>query len=144
MAIKNAAIRILYFTIVDIGRVDNGGGLVCRNHAARIAETSRVALTICNVGPPTQRAASEAFARQIGADFRFLELDPSAPQPEIGSAFIFEREAAAQTRVHAEAAKVIDDIRPDIGCCRLPVQCPVRTLHIQSSRPAAHNHHVEQ
>jgi glycosyltransferase involved in cell wall biosynthesis len=114
MAIKNSAIRILYFTIVDIGRVDNGGGLVCRNHAARIAETSRVALTICNVGPPTQRAASEAFARQIGADFRFLELDPSASLPEIGSAFIFEREAAAQTRVHGQAAKVIDDVGPDI------------------------------
>ena len=27
MATRDSAIRILYFTIVDIGRVDNGGGL---------------------------------------------------------------------------------------------------------------------
>jgi len=114
MATKTPAIRVLYFTIVDIGRVDNGGGLVCRNHAERIAETPNVALTICNVGPPAQRTASEALARQIGADFRFLEIDEDAPLPPIRSAFMFEREGAAQTRVHREAAQALDDVRPNI------------------------------
>jgi hypothetical protein len=114
VVVKPAVLRVLYFTIVDIGRVDNGGGLVCRNHATRIAETAKVSLTICNVGPSAQRSGSEAFARQIDADFRFLELDQDARQPEIRSAFLFEREAAAQIRVHREIAQVIDDVRPDI------------------------------
>ena len=108
------ALRVLYFTIVDIGRVDNGGGLVCRNHAARIAETPDVSLTICNVGASAQRRASEDFAQQIGADFRFLVLDQCAQLPDIRSAFIFEREGAAQTRVHREAERVLDDVRPDV------------------------------
>jgi hypothetical protein len=114
MAKQAAVLRVLYFTIVDIGRVDNGGGLVCRNSATRIAQTPNVSLTICNVGPPAQRRGSEAFARQIGADFRFLELDPDARQPEIGSAFLFEREAAAQTRVHEAAERLVDEVRPDV------------------------------
>lgn len=108
------ALRVLYFTIVDIGRVDNGGGLVCRNHAARIAETPDVSLTICNVGASAQRQASEAFAQQIGADFRFLVLDQCAQLPDIRAAFIFEREGAAQTRVHRETERVLDDVRPDV------------------------------
>ncbi|MET0195184.1 MAG: glycosyltransferase [Hyphomicrobiaceae bacterium] len=107
-------LRVLYFTIVDIGRVDNGGGLVCRNHATRIAETPNVELTICNVGPAAQRSGSEAFARQIGAGVRFIELDPNARQPEIDEAFMFEREAAAQTRVHRDVEQVIDAVRPDV------------------------------
>ena len=114
MAMRPGVLRVLYFTIVDIGRVDNGGGLVCRNHAARIAETPNVSLTICNVGPSAQRSGSEAFAGQISADFRFLELDPDARQPEIESAFLFEREAAAQTRVHRDVEHVIDDVRPGV------------------------------
>lgn len=113
IAKQSAMLRVLYFTIVDIGRVDNGGGLVCRNHAMRIAETPNVSLTICNVGPPAQRSGSEGFARQIGADFRFLQLDQDAQQPVIDEAFMFEREAAAQTRVHRGVEQVIDDVRPD-------------------------------
>jgi hypothetical protein len=113
MATKPAMRRVLYFTIVDIGRVDNGGGLVCRNHASRIAETPNVALTICNVGPAAQRGGVEAFARQIGADVRFIELAPDARQPEIRAAFLFEREGRAQTRVHGDVEQVIDDVRPE-------------------------------
>jgi hypothetical protein len=108
-------VRVLYFTIVDLGRLDNGGGLVCRNHAACIAETPGIFLTICNVGPPEQRAGSAAFARQIGADFRFLELDPSARLPAIRFPFRFEQEGGAQTRVHDDVAAVLDEVHPDIA-----------------------------
>lgn len=110
----STARKVFYFTIVDLGRVDNGGGLVCRNHAACIAETPGVVLTICNVGPPEQRAGSAAFAQQIGADFRFLEIDKSARPPAISFPFTLEREAAAQAHVHDDVAAVLDAVRPDL------------------------------
>src|SRR5262245_14393273 len=114
MARQAAVLRVLYFTIVDIGRTDNGGGLVCRNHATRIAETPNVSLTICNVGPASQRSGCEVFARQIGADFRFLTLDQGAHQRQMRWSFPFEAEAAAQSRVQGDAAHVVDEVHPDV------------------------------
>ena len=114
MAMKSAALRVLYFTIVDIGRVDNGGGLVCRNHAARIAETPE------RFTHDLQRRAFHATERQrslCATDRRrlpFLELDQDARQPEIRRRpSCLSAKAAAQTRVHRDVEKVIDEVRPD-------------------------------
>lgn len=71
MAKQSGVLRVLYFTIVDIGRTDNGGGLVCRNHATRIAETPHVSLTICNVGPARSGAAAQSLPARLVRTFAF-------------------------------------------------------------------------
>jgi glycosyltransferase involved in cell wall biosynthesis len=107
-------VRVLYFTIVDIGRVDNGGGLVCGNHAARIAETPNISLTICVAGSAAQRPSSEVFARELGADLRLVEFGQDGQLPRIRGDFPLERWAAAQSCVHRDVANVIDEVRPEI------------------------------
>jgi hypothetical protein len=83
VAMNTFQVRVLYFTIVDIGNIDNGGGLVCGNHARRIAETPNISLTICYAGPAEQRPASEAFARELGAEFRHIEFGQVGQPPKI-------------------------------------------------------------
>ena len=91
--------RVFYFTIVDIGRQDNGGGLVCRNHAKRVASVPGVELTICAAGPEKQSAGTQAFANEVGATLHFIPLRHSPPASVSRWPYFYEIQAAAHKGV---------------------------------------------
>jgi hypothetical protein len=97
--------RVFYFSIVDIGRTDNGGGLVCRNHCKRIAETRDVDLTICIASPLASRASVESFAASLGAKLHFVELKTDIPQPQRRWAFSFEGLAAVNRHINDDVLR---------------------------------------
>lgn len=107
--------RVFYFTIVDIGRRDNGGGLVCRNHAKRLAAIPGVELTICAAGPETQLSGIATFATEIGATLHFI---PFHHQPSNNITrfpyFFYEALAANNREVDAELIRLIEVEQPRV------------------------------
>jgi hypothetical protein len=107
--------RVFYFTIVDIGRRDNGGGLVCRNHAKRLAAIPGVDLTICAAGPATQLSGIATFANEIGATLHFI---PFHHEPAINVTrfpfFPYEALAANNRAVDAELLRLIEVEQPSV------------------------------
>jgi hypothetical protein len=103
---------VVYFSRVDLSRVDNGGGLICRNTARRIAQTDGVDLAICCTGPKDQVDRVSTFASSIGA--KFVPIAFKEPNvPDVKNAMMFEREAKAYRHVDEEFSKLIDTVNAD-------------------------------
>jgi hypothetical protein len=90
--------RSVYFSRVDLSRVDNGGELICRNHALRVAETEGVELTISAAGPAKEVQTAD-FATSIGAAFEPIPFNDNVGPAAVQSAMLFEPEARAQSHV---------------------------------------------
>jgi len=105
---------IVYFTRVDLSRVDNGGGLVCRNHARRIAQTDGIDLTVCCIGPQDQVDRAADFVASIGARFEPIPfagwVAPSAPR---AGKMMLEAEALSQPHIDPAFSEILDRLRPD-------------------------------
>jgi polysaccharide biosynthesis protein PslH len=106
--------RVFYFTIVDIGRQDNGGGLVCRNHAKRLASVPGVKLTLCAAGPETQFAGIQAFANDVSATLQFIPLRQSPPASVSRWPFFHEVQAASHRGVDKELLRLIQTEQPRV------------------------------
>jgi hypothetical protein len=106
--------RVFYFTIVDIGRQDNGGGLVCRNHARRLASVPGVELTICAAGPQMQFAGIQTFANEVGATLQFIPLRHSPPASVSRWPFFYELQAASHRGVDEELLRLIQAEQPRV------------------------------
>ncbi|PYI99490.1 MAG: hypothetical protein DME98_00475 [Verrucomicrobia bacterium] len=123
--------KVVYFSRVDLSRVDNGGGLICRNTARRIAQTDGVDLTICCTGPSGEVERISTFANSIGAKFvPMVFKEPKAPivfkgpkAPDIWNrlcrrlfsknAMMFELESKAYRHVDEEFSELLDSIGAD-------------------------------
>src|ERR1700722_8787130 len=99
---------IVYFTRVDIGRIDNGGALVCRNHARRIAELNNVELIICTAGPQSDFATVSALADSIGASHEPIAFLDTAASPAQRWPMMFESESLAQSHIDGELNRLLD------------------------------------
>ncbi len=106
--------RVFYFTIVDIGRQDNGGGLVCRNHAKRLASVPGVELTICAAGTETQFAGIQAFANEVGATLKFIPFRPSPPASVSRWPYFHEVHAVSHSGVDEELLRLIKAEQPRV------------------------------
>ena len=106
--------RVFYFTIVDLGRQDNGGGLVCRNHAKRVASVSGVELTICAAGPETQFAGIQAFANEVGATLQFIPFRHSPPASVSRWPYFHEVHAVSHRGVDEELLRLIQAEQPRV------------------------------
>jgi hypothetical protein len=106
--------RVFYFTIVDIGRQDNGGGLVCRNHAKRVASVPGVELTICAAGPETQLSSIQAFANEVGATLQFIPLRHGPPASVSRWPYFWETHAASHRGVGEELLRLIKAEQPRV------------------------------
>jgi hypothetical protein len=106
--------KVIYFTIVALDRTDNGGGLVCRLHTQRIAETENVDLVICTAGPSGRHEQEKLFTDSIGA--RYVPIDfLNAPQQRPSRwPFLYETEARNQRHVDNEFSVILDSERPDV------------------------------
>lgn len=110
----NRVTRVFYFTIVDIGRRDNGGGLVCRNHAKRLAAIPGVELTICAAGPETQLSDTATFANEIGASLRFIPFHHKPAAAVTRWPYYYEVLAANHRGVDAELLRLIKAEQPRV------------------------------
>jgi Glycosyl transferases group 1 len=106
--------RVFYFTIVDIGRQDNGGGLVCRNHVKRAASVPGVELTICAAGPENQLLRTQAFADEVGAPLQFIPLRHSPPASVSRWPYFYEVQAASHRGVDEELLRLIHAEQPRV------------------------------
>ncbi len=106
--------RVFYFTIVDIARQDNGGGLVCRNHAKRVASVPGVELTICAAGPETQLSGTQAFANEVGATLQFIPLRHSPPASVSRWPYFHEVQAVSHRGVDQELLRLIQAEQPRV------------------------------
>jgi hypothetical protein len=106
--------KVLYFTIVALGRTDNGGGLICRHHAQRIAETEDVDLTVCTAGSPERREQERSFADAIGASYKPIDFLDAPRQQGSRWPFLFETDAQTQGHVDGEFGAILDNQGPDI------------------------------
>lgn len=106
--------RVFYFTIVDIGRRDNGGGLVCRNHAKRLAAIPGVELTICAAGPEKQLPGIATFANEIGASLHFIPFHHKPTTSVTRFPYFYEALAANNKAVDAELLRLIKVEQPRV------------------------------
>jgi hypothetical protein len=106
--------RAFYFTIVDIGRQDNGGALVCRNHAKRLAAVPGVQLTVCAAGPESQLSGVEAFAQDIGASLHYIPFHPTAAAAVSRWPYFYEVYAANHRGVDEELLRLIKAEQPQV------------------------------
>ena len=107
--------RVLYFTIVDLGRLDNGGSLVCRNHARRIAETDGIDLTICTFGSASDHQVIERdFAHSIGASYH--PINPKSAPNRRHSHWPFSHEIRSENQDHVdgEVSELIEILNPEL------------------------------
>ena len=104
--------KVVYFSRVDLSDVSNGGGLICRNTARRIAQTDGVDLTICCTGPSGQVERISTFANSIGAKFvPIVFKEPKATY--IKNPIMFEEEFKANRHVDEEFSELLDSIGAD-------------------------------
>jgi glycosyltransferase involved in cell wall biosynthesis len=108
------SVRVLYFTMVDVGRTDGGGGLICRHHIRQIAQAEGVTLTVCATGLSTQYDAEAEYAASVGAAFFFIPFRASTALRHSRWPFLQEATAYAQSHVDGEVAAVMDQARPDV------------------------------
>lgn len=107
--------KVLYFTVIVLGRPDNGGSLVCRNHAQRIAETDGVELTICTFGvPPEHRVQERLFADSIGAHYIPIDALDRPRRQQSRWPFLLEVQSQTQCHVDGELCNILDSEQPDI------------------------------
>jgi hypothetical protein len=106
--------KVLYFTIVALGRTDNGGGLICRHHAQRIAETADVDLIVCTAGLPERCEQERLFADSIGASYRPIDFSNVPRQQGLRWPFLYEVEAQTQHHVDGKFSAILDSEQPDI------------------------------
>ena len=104
--------KVVYFSRVDLSQVRNGGGLICRNTARRIAQTVGVDLTICCTGPSGEVERISTFANSIGAKFVPIVLK-EAKAPYIKNPMMFEQESKANRHVDEEFSELLDSIGAD-------------------------------
>jgi FkbM family methyltransferase len=104
--------KVVYFSRVDLSQVGNGGGLICRNTARRIAQTVGVDLTICCTGPSGEVERISTFANSIGAKFvPIIFKEPKATH--IKNPMMFEQESKAYRHVDEEFSELLDSIGAD-------------------------------
>lgn len=113
--------KVVYFSRVDLSRVDNGGGLICRNTARRIAQTDGVDLTICCTGPsgPVERIST--FANSIGAKFvPIVFKEPKGPLDiwnrlcrRLFGTMMYELESKYYRHVDEEFSELLNSIGAD-------------------------------
>lgn len=108
--------HVLYFTCVNVGTTSNGGALVCREHARRIASVPGVNLVLCMAGPQEHEAAGMAFAQSIGAFPVFLtwRSDALTHQPVTKWPFLLEATAASHPEIDAGLCRILADQPPDL------------------------------
>jgi hypothetical protein len=106
--------KVIYFTIVPLDKADNGGGLVCRLHAQRIAETEDVELIVCTAGQPARHERERLFADSIGALYKPIDFSDGPRQRGPRWPFLYEVEARTQHHIDGEFSGILDSERPDI------------------------------
>jgi hypothetical protein len=107
-------IKVLYFTMVNLDRPNNGGVLVCRNHIRRLAQDPRLDVTLCNTGSIHQREETEAFAASLGVPLHFIPFQKNPPQPQPRWPFFLELYALAQPHVDGAVLNAFAALKPDI------------------------------
>jgi hypothetical protein len=107
-------IKVLYFTMVNLDRPNNGGVLVCRNHVRRLAQDPRLSVTLCNTGSVRQLEETQAFAASIGVPLHFIPFQKNPPQPQPRWPFFLELYALAQAHVDKAVLEVFHKVAPDI------------------------------
>jgi glycosyltransferase involved in cell wall biosynthesis len=63
--------RVLYFTVVHLGSLGNGGSICCRNHVERLAADPGIELFAVTAGPLAWKDGAEAFFRSVGVPHHF-------------------------------------------------------------------------
>jgi glycosyltransferase involved in cell wall biosynthesis len=111
---KDKPLRAIYFTIVDVGRTDNGGGLVCRHHISEIARADGISLTVCTAGEPSQFENQASFFNSTGVAFRHIPFLEKTETTRRGGSFFFEALASSQKHVDAEFAAWVSQSHPDV------------------------------
>ena len=112
--------RALYFTRVDIGRIDNGGGLCCRTHVRRLFEELGEGLTVVCAAQRSSEAGVRAFAEGMGVALRFVPLreDRSLLRRVAWFASTWSapsiRDSLLQLHVDRALRRALADVRPDL------------------------------
>src|SRR5262245_39989340 len=114
VTVEKSVIKVLYFTMVDLDRPNNGGALVCRNHIRRMAQDPRLSVALCNTGPADQCEETRAFAASLGLPLYFIPFQKNPPQPQPRWPFCFELHALTQSHVDKAVLDVFGKVAPDI------------------------------
>src|SRR5262245_46043799 len=107
-------IKVLYFTTTGLDRPNNGGALVCRNHVRRMAQDTRLSVTLCNIAQQEQCEETQAFAASLGVPLYFIPFQKNPPQPQPRWPFCFELHALTQSHVDKAVLEVFKTVSPDI------------------------------
>jgi hypothetical protein len=106
--------KVIYFTIVALDKADNGGALVCRHHAQRIAEADGVELVVCTAGQPARHERERLFAESIGAIYKPIDFLDRPRRPGSRWPFLYEVEAHTQHHIDGEFGEILDGEQPAI------------------------------
>lgn len=105
--------KVLYFTVVNLAKTDNGGGLACRNHARRLANIAGVELTICCATWQEDYNGIKTFADSLGANLEFIPFVATDERPLLQNEMLWEAEAVRQAHTDTSINRIID--RLNIG-----------------------------
>jgi glycosyltransferase involved in cell wall biosynthesis len=69
-------LKVLYFTIVPLGNVGNGGSICCSNHIRRLSQEPGLEVSVLAFGLPNGRDETSAYLSSLGLRHQFVSLLP--------------------------------------------------------------------
>jgi FkbM family methyltransferase len=114
---STAKINVLYFTVVPLAVLNNGGTLCCRNHIRQLASDPQVKLTIATTGPAEWAHGNQEFARTLG--YNSIHI-PFQCIPKgwrfLPDALLFPHEkwAPEYASINKGLLSVVEELAPDV------------------------------
>lgn len=110
-------IKALYFTVVPLALLTNGGTMCCRNHVEQLSLDPEVDLTVVTAGPDEWAESHRGFVQALGSDHIHLAFEYSPTEkPKLRDELLFPQEkwAYEYSNLDERLVAVVTDLLPDV------------------------------